>query len=182
MWCGKCVSIPWGKRDVSPKGATTKTTLPSHRSWKPYRFQSGFTEWIAGLTLNQSQNPRNNMLEHKARGLFFLKMWRNRQHMTETTIAKLAMLNTIAKQDNKMTSQSKQAVFLHCSNIGSYPTMRENTWPHHAWLSHDRCWKSSLSLDTKLLLEKDDTCRNSWQKICNWLQLSGFMIPQMELT
>ena len=102
--------------------------------------------------------------------------------MTETNMAKLAMLNTITKQENKVTSQSEQDMFLHSSNIDSYPKIRKDTWPHHAWFSHDRCWKSSLSLDTKLLLEKDDTCRNIWQKICNWLQLSGFMIPQMELT
>ena len=29
-------------------------------SWKPYCFQSGFPEWMAGLTLNQSQNPGKN--------------------------------------------------------------------------------------------------------------------------
>lgn len=91
----------------------------------------------------------------------------------QMTIAKIAMLNTRTKQDNQITEQSKQSVFLHCSNISSYPTMPENTWPHHAWLSHDRRWKSSLSREAKLFLDKmTHEGRNMWFNKGTWF---GFL-------
>ena len=78
-------------------------------------------------------------------------------NIIKMTISKFAMLNTITKQDNRNDYKIQTR---HCSNIGSCPKVRKHTRPHHAWLSHDWRWKSSLSRDTNLLLPWDMTSPN----------------------
>lgn len=188
LWCGNCVAIPWGKHVSKRSNDQNNFAIPS--VMKTWSFQSGFPEWIAGLTPNRNQTPKKTLKQ----GIVSLKAYKKRQpwimiKMTKAktpiqmTIAKIAMLNTRTKQDNQITEQSKQSVFLHCSNISPYPTMPENTWPHHAWLSHDRRWKSSLSREAKLFLEKmTHEGRNMWFNKGTWF---GFLkvtvwFPQIE--
>ena len=103
-WC-------FPKRSNDPK-----PTLPSHRSWKPHCFQSRVPRM--NCRSDSESKPKTlgkKLLEHTARGCFSKKckeMSNPGLYDFKTSIAKLAMLNIITKQDNKMTSQSKQAVFL----------------------------------------------------------------------
>lgn len=78
MWCGKCVSIPWGKPDISPKGTMTKTTqnnpaIPSVVKTSSFPKRGSQNELQVWLWI-KAKNPWKKTVRAYGKGLFFKKM------------------------------------------------------------------------------------------------------------